>query len=119
MDTLEIKSNGPSAPVMSLSGGNQQKVVLAKLLAVEPKIILMYDITRGVDIGTKKEIFSLIKELADKGIAVLFYSTDMDELIHVCNDVIVMHDGMIKARLSDKYLTKENIMLASIGEECN
>jgi ABC-type sugar transport system ATPase subunit len=115
MKQFEIKAAGPSTLVMNLSGGNQQKVVLAKYLASDPQILLMYDITRGVDVGTKKEIFKLIRDLASQGKGILFYSTDMDELINVCDVVLVMHDGKIGARLEGSGLTKENIMIASIG----
>jgi ABC-type sugar transport system ATPase subunit len=115
MGKLDIRAGGPSTPVMNLSGGNQQKVVLAKSLASGPKILLMYDITRGVDVGTKKEIFKLMRELAESGSAILFYSTDLDELINVCDEVVVMHDGRIGARLGGSTLTKEDIMIASMG----
>ena len=115
MQRLEIKAEGASTLVKNLSGGNQQKVLLAKNLAFGPSILLMYDITRGVDVGTKKEIFKLIRELAAKGNAILFYSTDMDELINVCDEVVVMHDGKIGGRLGGDRLTKENIMIESIG----
>jgi ABC-type sugar transport system ATPase subunit len=115
MKRLEIRAEGPSTIAMNLSGGNQQKVILAKSLAFGPKVLLMYDITRGVDIGTKKEIFNLIRELAKDGNAVLFYSTDMDELVNVCDEVLVMHDGKIGAFLEKDQLTKENIMVASMG----
>lgn len=115
MRRLEIKAEGSSTPVMNLSGGNQQKVLLAKNLAFNPGILLMYDITRGVDVGTKKEIFKLIREQAEKGNAILFYSTDMDELINVCDEVVVMHDGKIGERLGGERLTKENMMIESMG----
>lgn len=115
MGRLDIRAAGASTPVMNLSGGNQQKVVLAKSLASGPKILLMYDITRGVDVGTKKEIFKLMRELAESGSAILFYSTDLDELINVCDEVVVMHDGRVGARLEGSRLTRENIMIASMG----
>ena len=117
MERFKIKAEGPDTLVMTLSGGNQQKVVLAKLLAIEPSVFLMFDITRGVDVGTKVEIFNFIKELAAKGHAILYYSTDVEELVNVCNDVIVMFDGRIISRLTGDNLTKENIIRASVGEE--
>ncbi len=115
MGRLDIRAGGASTPVMNLSGGNQQKVVLAKSLAPGAKILLMYDITRGVDVGTKKEIFKLMRELSESGSAILFYSTDLDELVNVCDEVVVMHDGRIGARLGGSRLTKEDIMIASMG----
>ncbi|HBE78462.1 MAG TPA: sugar ABC transporter ATP-binding protein [Firmicutes bacterium] len=116
MDKLKVKADNAETLAMNLSGGNQQKVVLAKLLAIKPKVMLLYDITRGIDVGTKKEIFGLIRELATKETAILFYSTDVEELVNVCDRVIVMHDGKIGAELDNGDLTKENILLASIGE---
>ena len=71
----------------TLSGGNQQKVVIAKWLMTEPRIILLNDPTRGIDVGTKQELYRLMRELADQGAAILFYSTDYDELIGCCDRV--------------------------------
>jgi ribose transport system ATP-binding protein len=116
MDILKIKAAGMESRVGTLSGGNQQKVVIAKLLSTRPDIFLMYDPTRGVDVGTKAEIFSLVRDLARDGNGVLFYSTTTDELVNVCDRVLVMHDGRIKAELEGAKLTKENIVRASLGE---
>ena len=116
MDQLEIKASDADIEVMTLSGGNQQKVVFAKMFAAEPKVFLLYDCTRGVDVGTKAEIFSLVRELAQKGNVLLYYSTDIDELVNICDKVAVMFDGKIAAVLEGKGLTKENILLASVGE---
>ncbi|MGY3503532.1 ribose transport system ATP-binding protein [Bradyrhizobium sp. USDA 4471] len=82
---LQIKIGAPGDAVSTLSGGNQQKVVLAKWLMTDPKIILLNDPTRGIDVGTKQELYRLMRELADQGAAILFYSTDYDELIGCCN----------------------------------
>ena len=117
MSQLEIKAMNGDTEVMALSGGNQQKVVFAKMFAAEPKIFLLYDCTRGVDVGTKAEIFTLVRELAEKGHALLYYSTDVDELVNICDRVAVMFDGKISAVLKDGELTKENIILASVGEK--
>ena len=83
-------------PVGSLSGGNQQKVVIAKWLMIKPRIILLNDPTRGIDVGTKQEIYELLRKLADAGAAILFYSTDYDELIGCCDRVLVLYDGAVK-----------------------
>ena len=85
-------------PVGALSGGNQQKVVIAKWLMREPRIILLNDPTRGIDVGTKQEIYQLLRQLADAGAAILFYSTDYDELIGCCDRVLVLYDGADHAR---------------------
>jgi len=117
MEMLRIKAESMESLVSSLSGGNQQKVVIAKLLSAGPEILLMFDPTRGVDIGTKVEIFNLIKKLAYKGKGIIYYSTTIDELVNICERVMVMHDGEIIETLSRKNLSKENILKASIGEK--
>ena len=101
-----------------LSGGNQQKVVLAKLLATKPQTLLLYDCTRGVDVGTKTEIYQLLGDFAASGGAVLLYSTEVDELINLCDRVLVMRGGAIEAELSalEGTLTDENLIRASVGE---
>ncbi|CUX17617.1 sugar ABC transporter ATP-binding protein [Clostridium sp. C105KSO13] len=114
---LSIKAESPETIVGTLSGGNQQKVVLAKELATEPDIILMYDITRGVDVGTKKEMFNMTKQYAKEGKAILFYSTDSEELMNVCNSVIIMNNGTIAGRLDRELVSRENIIRISVGEE--
>ncbi len=89
-----------STPLVgTLSGGNQQKVVLAKWLATEPRLLLLMDPTRGIDVGTKQEIYRLFRDLAASGVAILLYSTDYDELIGLCDQVLVMYGGRIVARL--------------------
>jgi ribose transport system ATP-binding protein len=105
----------PSDPVMRLSGGNQQKVVLGKLLAAKPKILLLYDSFRGVDIGTKGEAFALLRQLTASGTSVLFYSTTADELLYMCDRVLVMRQGKIEAELQGGWLTEENLTRASMG----
>ena len=86
-------------PVAALSGGNQQKVVIAKWLMAKPRIILLNDPTRGIDVGTKQELYQLLRRLADAGAAILFYSTDYDELIGCCDRVLVFYNGAIKRTL--------------------
>jgi len=115
MNLLSIRAENAEMKVMNLSGGNQQKVVLAKMLATEPRLLLMHDITRGVDVGTKREIFHLVRELAERGNGILYYSTDVEELIGVCDRVVVMYDGAINASLSGADLNRENITSAAIG----
>jgi ribose transport system ATP-binding protein len=116
IDRLRIVATGFDQPVARLSGGNQQKVVLAKLLLAKPSILLLADSTRGVDVGTKAEVFDLLRSLAEQGTAVLFYSTDLEELVNVCDRVLVMYDGGIAAELIGSTLTETNIVRASMGE---
>ena len=102
IDLLDIHAAGTDIPVGSLSGGNQQKVVIAKWLMAEPRIILLNDPTRGIDVGTKQEIYALLRRLADQGAAIVFYSTDYDELIGCCDRVLVLYDGAIKRELAGR-----------------
>lgn len=117
MQELQIKAESREMAAMNLSGGNQQKVVMAKILAMEPQIFLMHDITRGVDVGTKKEMFSMVREFAKEGHPVIFFSTDVEELVKVCDRVAVMYDGRIHADLCGAALTRENIVSAAIGND--
>src|SRR6201987_2061924 len=112
---LQIKIGTPTDAVSTLSGGNQQKVVLAKWLMTEPDIILLNDPTRGIDVGTKQELYRLMRELADQGAAILFYSTDYDELIGCCDRVAIMYDGRIVRELEGDALTETNIIASSLN----
>ncbi len=113
---LQIKTDTPEVPVINLSGGNQQKVVMAKQLLAKPDILLMYDITRGVDVGTKREMFNLMVEHCRQGKAILFFSTDTEELTHMCDSIYVMYEGRFKAHLKGNEISAENIIRASVGE---
>jgi ribose transport system ATP-binding protein len=96
---LSIRTSGTDVPAGSLSGGNQQKLVIGKWLMLSPRILLLNDPTRGIDVGTKQELYQLLRELADSGAAILFYSTDYDELTGCCDRVFVMYDGAITREL--------------------
>ena len=109
---LGIKTASLDAPVGALSGGNQQKVVIAKWLMRAPRIVLLNDPTRGIDVGTKQEIYQLLRKLAENGAAILFYSTDYDELIGCCDRVLVLYDGSIKRELKGGGIT-EHALIAS------
>jgi ribose transport system ATP-binding protein len=112
---LQIRIGARSDAVSTLSGGNQQKVVIAKWLMTEPRIILLNDPTRGIDVGTKQEIYRLMRELADQGAAILFYSTDYDELIGCCDRVAIMYDGRIMRELEGAELTETNIIASALN----
>ncbi len=112
---LGIKTASPDMAVGSLSGGNQQKVVIAKWLMNAPRIILLNDPTRGIDVGTKQELYQLLRNLADQGAAILFYSTDYDELIGCCDKVLVMYDGAIKTELHGKEITEHSLIAAALN----
>ena len=115
MRKLQIKANDLDAPVRTLSGGNQQKVVLGKWLMKEPRILLLNDPTRGIDVGTKQEVYRLMRELAQMGIAILFYSTDYEELIGMCDRVVVCHGGKFIRDLAAAELNEHNLITASLN----
>src|SRR6202035_2599669 len=115
IELLAIRTDGTDVPVGSLSGGNQQKVVIAKWLMVKPRIILLNDPTRGIDVGTKVEIYQLLRKLAATGAAIVFYSTDYDELIGCCDRVLVLYDGAVKRVLAGDEITER----ALIGSALN
>ncbi|HYG87836.1 MAG TPA: sugar ABC transporter ATP-binding protein [Azospirillum sp.] len=112
---LQIKIASPDDAVSTLSGGNQQKVVIAKWLMTEPRLILLNDPTRGIDVGTKQELYRLLRELADSGASILFYSTDYDELIGCCDRVGVMHDGRIVRELEGAAITEQAIVASALN----
>jgi len=115
MTSLRVRARGARTPVETLSGGNQQKVLLGRVLSLEPSLLLLYDATRGVDVGTKAEIFHLVREQADAGVAILFYSTDVAELIALSDRIVVLHDGRIRAELTGEDITEEKVIGAVIG----
>ena len=102
-------------PVKFLSGGNQQKVVIAKWLAMEPRILLMDEPTRGVDVGAKQEIYRLMDELAQTGVSILFVSSDMEEVLGMADRIIVMHEGRIGGELTKPQFSEESVMQLATG----
>ena len=111
---LAIRTASTEIPVGALSGGNQQKVVIAKWLMTQPRIILLNDPTRGIDVGTKQEIYQLLRRLAEAGAAILFYSTDYDELIGCCDRVLVLYDGAVKRELAGAEITEHAIVASAL-----
>ncbi|MGW6060555.1 sugar ABC transporter ATP-binding protein [Streptomyces sp. NPDC055189] len=112
MKRLRIKASGPHQKVGELSGGNQQKVLLARWLAMNPKVLLLDEPTRGIDIGAKAEVQKLIDELANDGLAVLLISSDMEELIEGSDRVIVLKDGTVIEELTGSKVTEDALMRA-------
>ncbi len=112
---LAIKTPSDRQVVQFLSGGNQQKVVLAKWLAMKPRVLLLDEPTRGIDVGAKAEIYDLVHRLAGEGLAVLFVSSEMEELLSLSDRVLVMHEGRLAGRLSRDELTEENVMRLAAG----
>jgi ribose transport system ATP-binding protein len=113
--SLNLKMASLNEPVSSLSGGNAQKVVIGKWLMRQPGLLLLDDPTKGVDVGTKAEFYALLARLCDEGKTILFYSSDDEELVGLCDRVLVLYDGRIKTELAGAALTKENLISASLG----
>jgi ribose transport system ATP-binding protein len=112
-DLLRIRCDGLDGPVAALSGGNQQKVVIGKWLLTRPQIILLSDPTRGIDVGTKQELYQLLRRLADERAAILLHSTDYAELIGCCDRVLILYDGAIVRELEGDAITEHNIVAAA------
>jgi ribose transport system ATP-binding protein len=111
---LAVRTDGVTIPASSLSGGNQQKLVIAKWLMRKPRIILLNDPTRGIDVGTKQEIYHLLRQLADAGAAIVLYSTDYDELIGCCDKVLVLYDGAVKRVLTGAEITERALISSAL-----
>ena len=112
---LTVKAASIEAPVATLSGGNQQKVVLARWLALRPRVIVFDEPTQGVDVGAKAEIHRLIRGLADEGAAVVMISSDLEEIVAESDRVAVMHDGRVTGILSRAECTPESIMQLAVA----
>lgn len=120
ISTLQVKANDVDVEVNHLSGGNQQKIVIGKWLSSEAKVYLFDEPTKGVDIGAKREILKIIQQLAKEGKAILYFSSEIQELLTVCHRVLVMYDGKIVKEFAQKEATQEKILLyASGGKEVN
>jgi ABC-type sugar transport system ATPase subunit len=109
IDALGIRARGPDQIVGQLSGGNQQKVVLAKWLAIEPRILIMDEPTRGIDVGAKSEIHALMSRLAGQGMAILMISSELPEVLGMSDRVLVMNGGRIVATFDRKDATPETV----------
>ncbi len=113
---LKIRAASNAVPVMTLSGGNQQKVVLAKWLSMQPHLIIFDEPTRGIDVGAKGEIYALMRGLADRGVAILMISSDMEEVIGVSDRIAVMHEGEIAGTLERDRFSEYNVLRLAVGQ---
>jgi ribose transport system ATP-binding protein len=116
IQSLKIKTPGGEALVLNLSGGNQQKVVLGKWLSMSPRVMILDEPTRGIDVGAKAEIYRLMRQLADSGGVILMISSDMEEILNVSDRVAVMHEGRITGILDRPDCTEENVMNLAVGK---
>jgi ribose transport system ATP-binding protein len=112
---LNIRTPAVSTMVGSLSGGNQQKVVLAKWLAMRPRVLIFDEPTRGIDVGAKNEIYEMLRRLADSGVAILMISSDMEEVIGVSDRIAVMHEGCISGFLERSQFSEQNVLKLAVG----
>jgi ribose transport system ATP-binding protein len=115
MKSLRIKAVNKNQIVSSLSGGNQQKVVLGKWLSIEPQILILDEPTRGIDVGAKREIYHLINELSNRGVAILLISSELIEIIAMSDRILVMHEGQGKGEISSEEADQEKIMNMAIA----
>jgi len=114
LDLVQVARRALWSPAREFSGGNQQKIVLAKWLLAGSRVLLLYDPTRGVDVGTKAEIYRLVRQFADAGGAVLYYSTDIPELVNLCDEVAVIYRGQIVEVLAGEEISETGIMAAAV-----
>lgn len=119
IDRLNIKTTGGAQMVGNLSGGNAQKVVVAKWLSISPTVLLLDEPTQGIDVGAKAEIYQLINQLAKEGIGVIVVSSDLMEIINLSNRILVMKEGTISGELTGSEITEDKVMLYAMGVETN
>ena len=117
VSSFSIKCSSPMQKVVNLSGGNQQKVVLAKWLLAEPQVLIMDEPTRGVDVGAKAEIYAIMNQLVAKGNAIVMVSSELNEIINMCDRLIIMHDGRIMAELPRAQFDQNTILHYALGGE--
>ena len=116
IDRLKIKTKGPGQPVLQLSGGNQQKVVFAKALMSNPKVLLCDEPTQAVDVKTRQEIHKLLRERADEGNAVVFVSSDLKEVLEVADNVLIMANGKTRELYVNDGLTAEQVLASCYAD---
>ena len=115
---MEIKTANIDLLVKNLSGGNQQKVLLAKWILLDPKVLIIDEPTRGVDIGAKSDIYAILRSLAARGMAIILVSSEIPEVMGVCDTIYVMREGRVTARLTAQEATEEKIgYYSTIGVE--
>ena len=116
---LHVKTNSAKAPILSLSGGNQQKIVIGKWLSRKPALVMMDEPTRGVDVAARSEIYKIIHELSKEGISFLIISSDVEELPGLCDRVLIMVEGKISGEAVGAAITKEALIRLSYGQDAS
>jgi ABC-type sugar transport system ATPase subunit len=117
VERLRIRTASVDSSVTTLSGGNQQKVVLSKWLATRPRLLLLNDPTRGIDVGAKAEVHDVVRELAGEGMAILVWSSEYDELLGLCDRILVLHEGRLLREADPATTTRRDLLLAVVGGE--
>lgn len=115
IERLKVKTESPETFAMNLSGGNQQKVVVAKWVGTEPKLLIMDEPTRGIDVGAKREIYQMMNELTNRGLAIIMISSELPEILGMSDRILVIHEGEIAGELSKTEATQEKIMTLATG----
>ena len=115
VERLTVKTASVEDPASSLSGGNQQKVVLAKWLGIGPKVLILDEPTRGVDVGAKREIYLLINELAERGVAIIMISSDLPEVLSISDRIMVVREGRLMGEVAKAEATQERVMQLATG----
>lgn len=113
---LQVRSAGINQLVKALSGGNQQKVVLAKWLITNPSILILDEPTRGVDVGAKAEVHRIVSDLAAKGLAIILISSELPEVLAMADRILVMHEGRLTGAFDRAEANQENVMFAATGQ---
>ena len=119
VNNLRIKMGDKTDPITSLSGGNQQKIVLAKWLNIQPKLLILDNPTQGIDVGAKEEIYDIIHDLADQGVAIIVLFSEAQEVVRVCDRAIVMYHGELNGELTGTTMDEHNIMRLATGASLN
>ena len=119
IDLLQIKTASRETLIKQLSGGNQQKVILARWLATDPDFLILDEPTRGIDIGTKTEIQKLVLKLADEGKSLIFISSEIEEMLRTCNRMAVLRDGAKVGEIEERDMNQMNVMKAIAGGDSN
>ena len=118
MRELRVKASSPDAAVESLSGGNQQKVALARSLATHPSVLMLDEPTQGVDVAAKAEIHALMQTFADRGMAILMVSSELPEMLGMSDRIAVMHRGTIAGILARADASQERVLSLALGHRC-
>ncbi|MCI9383749.1 MAG: sugar ABC transporter ATP-binding protein, partial [Lachnospiraceae bacterium] len=115
MQRFAIKAPSAAVETRTLSGGNQQKVVLAKWMAVAPRVLIMDEPTRGIDVGTKYEIYKMMNEMTDQGMAIIMINSDMEELLGMSDRILIIRQGRVAGELSREEATPGTVMSMAVG----